>query len=137
MKSLRELFEIAVKDALVAAFGDELAATDPLVAATNNPKFGDYQSNVALSLPKKLKQSPRAIAEKIIANLPANDTWETPEIAGPGFINFTVKPTYLAGLLTEIQGDRNLGIEKVEPASKIVVDFSSPNIAKEMHESLT
>ena len=133
MKSLRELFEIAVKEALVKAFGDELADTDPLVAATNNPKFGDYQSNVALSLPKKLKQSPRAIAEKIIANLPTNDIWETPEIAGPGFINFTLKPTYLAKLLTEIQSDKNLGIEKVQPASKIVVDFSSPNIAKEMH----
>ncbi|MEM9275444.1 MAG: arginine--tRNA ligase [Cyanobacteria bacterium P01_F01_bin.143] len=133
MKSLRELFEIAVKDALVAAFGDELTDTDPLIAATNNPKFGDYQSNVALSLPKKLKQSPRAIAEKIINNIPANDTWETPEIAGPGFINFTLKPIYLANLLTEIQGDKDLGIEKVQPASKIVVDFSSPNIAKEMH----
>ncbi len=133
MKSLRELLENAVKDALLAAFGDKLADTDPLVAATNNPKFGDYQSNVALSLPKKLKQSPRAIAEKIIANIPVNDTWETPEIAGPGFINFTIKPTYLANLLTEIQSDLDLGIEKVEPASKIVVDFSSPNIAKEMH----
>ncbi len=133
MKSLRELLEIAVKDTLVAAFGDELAETDPLVAATNNPKFGDYQSNVALSLPKKLKQSPRAIAEKIVEHLPVNDIWETPQIAGPGFINFMIKPTYLATLLNEIRTDRNLGIEKVQPASKIVVDFSSPNIAKEMH----
>ena len=133
MKSLRELLENAVKDALVAAFGDELADTDPLVAATNNPKFGDYQSNVALSLPKKLKQSPRAIAEKIIANMTVNDNWETPAIAGPGFINFTLKPNYLASLLKEIQSDQDLGIEKVEPTSKIVVDFSSPNIAKEMH----
>ncbi len=133
MKSLRELLEIAVKDTLVAAFGDELAETDPLVAATNNPKFGDYQSNVALSLPKKLKQSPRAIAEKIVEHLPVNDIWETPQIAGPGFINFMIKPTYLATLLNEIRTDRDLGIEKVQPASKIVVDFSSPNIAKEMH----
>ena len=133
MKSLRELLEIAVKDTLVAAFGDGLAETDPLVAATNNPKFGDYQSNVALSLPKKLKQSPRAIAEKIVEHLPVNDIWETPQIAGPGFINFMIKPTYLATLLNEIRTDRDLGIEKVQPASKIVVDFSSPNIAKEMH----
>ncbi len=133
MKSLRELLENTVQDALLAAFGDELADTDPLVAATNNPKFGDYQSNVALSLPKKLKQSPRAIAEKIVEHLPVNDIWETPQIAGPGFINFTIKPTYLATLLNEIRTDRNLGIEKVQPASKIVVDFSSPNIAKEMH----
>ncbi len=133
MKSLRELLENTVQDALLAAFGDELADTDPLVAATNNPKFGDYQSNVALSLPKKLKQSPRALAEKIVEHLPVNDIWETPQIAGPGFINFTIKPTYLATLLNEIRTDRNLGIEKVQPASKIVVDFSSPNIAKEMH----
>ena len=69
MKSLLLTLQAAVSEALVAAFGDELADTDPLVAATNNPKFGDYQANVALSLSKKLKMSPRAIAEKLIEHL--------------------------------------------------------------------
>ena len=125
--------QTAVKEALVAAFGNELADTDPMVAATNNPKFGDYQANVALSLSKKLKMSPRAIAEKIIEHLQVDNISETPQIAGPGFINFTIKPAYLATLLGEVQQSDRLGIEKVHPPQKVIVDFSSPNIAKEMH----
>ena len=133
MKSILEVLQIAVGKSLVASFGEEYANTDPLVNATNNPKFGDYQANVALSLSKKLKQAPRAIAETIIANLEVADIAQEPQIAGPGFINFTLKPEYLAALLGEIQGSDRLGIEPVEQAEKIVVDFSSPNIAKEMH----
>ena len=125
--------QTAVKEALVAAFGNELADTDPMVAATNNHKFGDYQANVALSLSKKLKMSPRAIAEKIIEHLQVDNISETPQIAGPGFINFTIKPAYLATLLGEVQQSDRLGIEKVHPPQKVIVDFSSPNIAKEMH----
>jgi arginyl-tRNA synthetase len=130
--TLLETLQTAVKEALVAAFGDDLADTDPLVAGTNNPKFGDYQANVALSLSKKLKMSPRAIAERIIEHLQVDDISETPQIAGPGFINFTIKPVCLATLLGEAQQSDRLGIEKVEP-QKVIVDFSSPNIAKEMH----
>ncbi|MDJ0573998.1 MAG: arginine--tRNA ligase [Xenococcaceae cyanobacterium MO_234.B1] len=133
MQSLLEVFKQKVQEALVTGFGAELANTDPLVTPSTNPKFGDYQSNVALSLPKKLKQAPRKIAETIVANLNVADICETVEIAGPGFINFILKPGYLANLLSEIQGDVRLGIERVQPASKVVVDFSSPNIAKEMH----
>ena len=133
MKSLLLTLQTAVSEALVAAFGAEFTDTDPLVAATNNPKFGDYQSNVALSLPKKLKMSPRAIAEKIIEHLQVDNISETPQIAGAGFINFTIKPSYLASLLGEVQQSERLGIEPVQPTQKVIVDFSSPNIAKEMH----
>ncbi len=133
MQSLLEVFKQKVQEALVTGFGAELANIDPLVTPSTNPKFGDYQSNVALSLPKKLKQAPHKIAETIVANLNVADICETVEIAGPGFINFILKPGYLANLLSEIQGDVRLGIERVQPASKVVVDFSSPNIAKEMH----
>lgn len=133
MQSLLTTVQAAVSSALVAAFGAEYADADPLVAATNNPKFGDYQANVALSLSKKLKMAPRAIAEKIIENLEVTEIAETPQIAGPGFINFTIKPSYLASLLGEVQQSDRLGIDPVATADKIVVDFSSPNIAKEMH----
>ena len=133
MKSLLTTIEEAVSSALVAAFGEEYSNSDPLVAATNNPKFGDYQSNVALSLSKKLKMPPRAIAEKIIENLQVDDIAETPQIAGPGFINFTLKPSYLAQQLSQVQQSERLGIEPVAVKDKVVVDFSSPNIAKEMH----
>ena len=132
MTSILEKLKDSVSQALVAAFGTELADTDPLIAPTNNPKFGDYQSNVALSLAKSLKQNPRAIAQTIVDNLQIEDMCETPTIAGPGFINFTLKSDYIEQLLSKIQPDPRLGIPEVQPA-KVIVDFSSPNIAKEMH----
>lgn len=133
MTSILKQLQDSVSQALVAAFSPELAAKDPLVAPTNNPKFGDYQSNMALSLAKPLKQSPRAIAQSIIDSLQIENMCETPTIAGPGFINFTLKPSYLGELLQAIQGDPRLGIAKVQSEDKVIVDFSSPNIAKEMH----
>ena len=133
MTSILEQLKDSVSQALVAAFGTELADTDPLIAPTNNPKFGDYQSNVALSLAKPLKQNPRAIAQSIIDNLQLEDKYEPPTIAGPGFINFTLKPDYISELLRKIQLDERLGIPQVQPKEKVIVDFSSPNIAKEMH----
>jgi arginyl-tRNA synthetase len=133
MNTLLEQLKISVNQALVAAFGEELAQNDPLVVAASNPKFGDYQSNVALSLAKQLKQAPRAIAEKIVANLKVDEICQTPAIAGAGFINLTIKPSYLETRLSAIQTDRRLGIEAVSSPQKVIVDFSSPNIAKEMH----
>jgi arginyl-tRNA synthetase len=133
MTSILKQLQNKVSEALVAAFGAELADTDPLVAVASNPKFGDYQSNVALSLAKPLKQAPRAIAQSLIDNLKIDNICEPPTIAGPGFINLTIKPSYLATLLSEIQSDQRLGVPQVKPPQKVVVDFSSPNIAKEMH----
>ena len=133
MTSILEQLKDSVSQALVSAFGAELADTDPLVAPTNNPKFGDYQSNVALSLAKPLKQNPRAIAQSIIEHLQIEEMCEQPTIAGPGFINFMVKSDYIGEILRQIQPDPRLGIARVDPAEKVIVDFSSPNIAKEMH----
>ncbi|MDJ0636065.1 MAG: arginine--tRNA ligase [Xenococcaceae cyanobacterium MO_188.B29] len=133
MQSLLEQLKKSVSEALVSAFGTELTSSAPLVVPASNPKFGDYQSNVALSLPKKLKIAPRSIAEKIVENLKVDNFCETPTIAGPGFINFTIKPTYLATQLTTIQTDNRLGIEPVRSPQRIIVDYPSPNVAKEMH----
>ncbi|MEO0836151.1 MAG: arginine--tRNA ligase [Cyanobacteria bacterium J06642_3] len=133
MTSILEQLKDSVSQALVSAFGAQLADTDPLVAPTNNPKFGDYQSNVALSLAKPLKQNPRAIAQSLIDHLEIDQICEPPTIAGPGFVNFMVKSDYIGSSLQKIQPDPRLGIAKVDSADKIVVDFSSPNIAKEMH----
>lgn len=133
MTSILKKLEHSVSKALVEAFGADLANTDPLVAIASNPKFGDYQSNVALSLSKKLKQAPRAIAQSIIDKLEVANFCETPTIAGPGFINFTLQTSYIATQLREIQTDERLGITKIESPQKVIIDFSSPNIAKEMH----
>ncbi|MCU0550593.1 MAG: arginine--tRNA ligase [Leptolyngbya sp. Prado105] len=119
--------------ALVSAFGADLAGTDPMLVPTSNPKFGDYQANVAMSLAKRLGKAPRAIAQEISQNLNINDLCEPPEIAGPGFINLTLKPAYLQAQLNQMAGDSRLGIAVVKEPKKVIVDFSSPNIAKEMH----
>ena len=88
MKSTLNELKNRVQAALVAAFGDEYRETDPILVGTNNPKFGDFQANVAMSLAKPLKRNPRAIATKIAENLDDADFCEPPSIAGPGFINF-------------------------------------------------
>jgi arginyl-tRNA synthetase len=119
--------------ALVDAYGPELAGTDPVLVPTSNPKFGDYQVNVAMSLSKKLGQPPRTIAQAIIDRIDLADLFEAPEIAGPGFINLKYKASYLNTQLAAMQQDDRLGIPPVSQAQRVVVDFSSPNIAKEMH----
>ncbi len=133
MTSILKQLQDSVSQALVAAFGAELADTDPLIAPTNNPKFGDYQSNVALSLAKPLKQNPRAIAQLLIDRLQIENMCETPTIAGAGFINFTLKSNYIGELLQKIQSDERLGIEPTKNPQRVIVDYPSPNVAKEMH----
>ena len=122
-----------LQQALVAAFGEDFVGTDPMLAATNNPKFGDYQSNLALSLSKKLGQPPRQVAQAIVDQFESGDMFETPQLAGPGFINLRFKASYLSAQLQLRQNDDRLGIAPTENPQKIIVDFSSPNIAKEMH----
>ena len=122
-----------LQTALVNAFGPDLAGTDPVLVPTNNPKFGDYQANVAMSVAKRLKDKPRAIATKIVENLTVDDLCEQPQIAGPGFINLKFKTDYLQTKLKAVYSDERLGIPMAAPAQRTIVDFSSPNIAKEMH----
>ncbi|MEM6433130.1 MAG: arginine--tRNA ligase [Cyanobacteria bacterium P01_D01_bin.115] len=122
-----------LEQALVNAFGSELQGTDPVLVPASNPKFGDYQANVAMALAKRLQTKPRAIAEQIVANLDVADICEPPEIAGPGFINLRLITAYLEAQLRAIAPDARLGVAPVQQSQKVIVDFSSPNIAKEMH----
>ena len=123
----------AVQQALAAAFGEEFAATDPMIVPASNPKFGDYQSNMALSLAKPLKQAPRAIAEQLVQNLNVAEFCEPPSVAGPGFINFSLKHSFLEEQLQAIRIDPRLGVEPLGGGKRAIVDYPSPNIAKEMH----
>jgi arginyl-tRNA synthetase len=86
-----------------------------------------------MSLAKPLGQAPRAIAEQIVQHLALADMCEPPAIAGPGFINLTLKTSYLESQLTRMQTDSRLGVEQTKNPQRVIVDFSSPNIAKEMH----
>lgn len=119
--------------ALSVAFGAAYGSVDPILVAASNPKFGDYQANVSLSLAKPLGKAPRAIAEQLVAQLDVADLCEAPTIAGPGFINLTLKTSYLEAQIKAIQSDPRLGVVAIDPPQRVIVDYPSPNIAKEMH----
>jgi arginyl-tRNA synthetase len=106
---------------------------DPRVTAANDTRFGDYQTNVAMVLAKRARANPRQLAEQIISRLDVADLCAPPEIAGAGFINFRLAPTALAARFTELAGDERLGVPKPAQMRKLVIDFSSPNVAKPMH----
>lgn len=133
MKSTVAQLKTQLQRAMVVAFGPDLANTDPMLVPTSNPKFGDYQANVAMSLAKPLKQNPREVARQILENLVVDDLCDPPEVAGPGFINLRLKTRYLEAQLKAMHADPRLGVAPVERPQTVIVDFSSPNIAKEMH----
>jgi arginyl-tRNA synthetase len=133
MNATQEQLKLKLQQALVAAFGDEYLGVDPILEPAKNPKFGDFQANVALSLSKKLGMQPRAIANAIVEKLDVSEICESPEIAGPGFINLKIQTSYLEQQLKVINSDPRLGVPKAKNPQTEIVDFSSPNIAKEMH----
>jgi arginyl-tRNA synthetase len=133
MKATQEQLKIKLQQALAAAFGADYTQVNPILVPASNPKFGDFQANVALSLSKQLGMQPRAIATAIVEKLDVSDICEPPEIAGPGFINLKLQTSYLEAQLNAIKTDPRLGVPKVQNPQKEIVDFSSPNIAKEMH----
>jgi arginyl-tRNA synthetase len=104
-----------------------------MIRPAQETKFGDYQANCAMPLGKQLGRSPRDIAEQIIQQLDVSDFCTEPEIAGPGFINLRLRDHWLVEQLTQAQHDSRLGIAEVSQPRCIVVDYSSPNVAKPMH----
>ena len=112
---------------------------DPQVGVAQNEKFGDYQASCAMNLARKVEQTggqktnPRAIAEQIKSRLNLGDMAEELTIAGPGFINVRLKPAWLAAQLQNIAADARLGIETQPRPQRVVIDYSGPNVAKELH----
>jgi arginyl-tRNA synthetase len=122
-----------VRAALAAELGDQYADADPLIRPS---QFADYQSNVALPLAKALGRPPREIAAAIAARL-ADDSGAGPvaaaQMSGPGFVNITLRDSWLAQASAGQLADVRLGVERAEPAQRVVVDYSGPNVAKELH----
>ena len=137
MLCIANALEAQLREAMQRAFPEVDALLDPQLAPASKPEFGDFQANGALPLAKPLKQAPRQIAGAIVEALQADpaftDLCLEPQIAGPGFINLTIRPERLAAEVSARLGDPRLGVPEVQNEAAVVVDFSSPNIAKEMH----
>ena len=132
MQSVLNILETRISEAMAKVPGSQ--GCPALVRPATDAKFGDYQVNGVMALAKKVQTAPRVIAELIIRTLRINDICERPEIAGPGFINLRLKPELVAANLLQISKDADrLGVEKADKPKTVVVDFSGPNIAKQMH----
>ena len=129
METFQSLLAKKVSTALAAA---GLPDAGELTPATD-PRFGDYQTNAALVLGKQRGENPRELAEKIVGHLNVGDLCEQPAVAGPGFINLTLRPGAIAEKTAAILGDERLGVAETESPRRIVIDFGSPNVAKPMH----
>jgi arginyl-tRNA synthetase len=133
VKSAIDILNERIGAAMVRVTGCQGCAA--IVRPATDPKFGDYQANGVMALAKQIKTNPRKLAEAVVAQLDLSDICEPPEIAGPGFINLRLQPRYVGGQLLQINGDPGgrLGIAAEPEPQTIVVDFSSPNVAKQMH----
>jgi arginyl-tRNA synthetase len=129
--NLKAQLEIRISDALAAAGAPD--GSGALIARSNKPQFGHYQANGCMAAAKALKINPRDLAQKVLDNLDLSDIAEPLEIAGPGFLNIRIKPEWLARRLTEAERDPKLGVPTPEKPQTVVVDYSAPNLAKEMH----
>src|SRR5882724_11432502 len=104
-----------------------------LVRPCPDPKFGDYQTNALMSLAKARKLNPRQVAADVVAKLDLGDLCEKVEIAGAGFLNFRLKPAAVAEVLQSAARGEHLFFQRARQSRTVVVDFSSPNVAKPMH----
>ena len=130
MPTVRELLASRLRDALTTC-GLDSSRADASQAA--DARFGDYQANVAMVLAKEKKANPRQLASEILSKIDLTGLASTPEIAGAGFINFRLENSFLSGALSDLAVDPRLGVHAAENPKKILVDFSSPNVAKPMH----
>jgi len=126
------IIEERLQTAVKALLPDADAST-VLVRPCPDPKFGDYQSNALMSQAKARKLNPRQLATDVVAKLDVSDLCEPVEIAGAGFLNFRLKPSAVAEALQSAARGEHLFFEKSSAPRTVVVDFSSPNVAKPMH----
>jgi arginyl-tRNA synthetase len=119
--------------ALLSARIEAVTGIDPELRSATRPQFGHYQSNVALRLANSEGKPPREIAARIVATLDVADLCEPPEIAGPGFINLRLRTDVLAQATTDQLADPQAGVPQTSDPQIVVIDYSAPNVAKQMH----
>ncbi|TRY18308.1 arginine--tRNA ligase [Tessaracoccus rhinocerotis] len=124
MQSLPALLDQRVRD---------VTGVDPEMRPATKPQFGHFQSNVALRLAKQEGRPPREVAAEIVERLDVADLCEPLEIAGPGFINFRIRAEVLARAVSALLEDPNDGLNRASHPQRVVIDYSAPNVAKQMH----
>ncbi|MEA1065282.1 arginine--tRNA ligase [Erwinia sp. HR93] len=129
--NIQALLSDKVRQALISAGAD--ADCEPQVRQSARPQFGDYQANGVMAIAKQLGMAPRQLAEQAIAHLDLDGIAAKVEIAGPGFINIFLDRGFIAGHIETAFANERAGVASVEAPQTIVIDYSAPNVAKEMH----
>jgi arginyl-tRNA synthetase len=127
-----QLLQEKLTDALTGLVADP-APYAAMVKPTQDARHGDYQANCAMALAKALGRKPQDVAREIVGKLDVADILEPPQVAGPGFINLRLREDWLAARTQAMAGDDRLGVAPVGRPKTIVIDYSSPNVAKPMH----
>jgi len=129
--NIRQFLEARVEQAMQAAG----AAKDSpaVIKPSGRPEFGDYQANGVMGAAKKLKMNPRELATRVVEHLDLESIADNIEIAGPGFINIHLNDSWLSLQAESTLNHASLGINPTKPSQTVVIDYSAPNLAKEMH----
>src|SRR4051812_38873591 len=127
LATLRRSFAAATPE------GGDPSAFAAAVRPGTDPRFGDYQANGCMALAKALKTNPRELAQGVAGTVDLAPIADPPEVAGPGFLNVRLRDDWIARTLGALLGDESLGLEPPAQPRTVVIDFSSPNVAKPMH----
>jgi arginyl-tRNA synthetase len=130
LKIIENILKKIFFETVEKTYGKEIAEK-VYIQETNNSVFGDYQTNFAMITSKDLRQAPRKTAESLIENIQNNEIIEKLEIAGPGFINIYLKKEFLIEMLLKVENEKY--DFEINTDGEVIIDYSSPNIAKEMH----
>ncbi|CAA9261377.1 MAG: Arginyl-tRNA synthetase [uncultured Acidimicrobiales bacterium] len=131
--ALLPLLGSRVAAAVSAAFGPDVAAPSPLVLPTKDPRHGDCTVAAPLALARTLRKAPLELAGRLAAALEVDDLCEAPEVVPPGFVNLRLRAEWLAEQVAVIAADDRAGVAPADVAQHVMVDYSGPNVAKEMH----
>ena len=127
------LYQTVEREAQAAFAAAGIADSPVVLQPTKNAEHGDFQINGVMGAAKKAKQNPRELAQKVAEALADNAVIESAEVAGPGFINLRLRPEFLAQNIQAALNDARFGVAKTDKPQTVVIDYSSPNLAKEMH----
>ena len=127
------LYQTVEREAQAAFAAAGIADSPVVLQPTKNAEHGDFQINGVMGAAKKAKQNPRELAQKVAEALAGNAVIESAEVAGPGFINLRLRPEFLAQNIQTALNNARFGVAKTDKPQTVVIDYSSPNLAKEMH----